>query len=133
MKTNEKGYSLNVLVIMIAVMLILTTTAILTVKSLTGDREISNFMSDLQEVETFVKDYYSRKKVLPISYDGSVPLTFNLTDEMQAQVSSGDMGEYYEVDVSKLEKIKLYDANRGYVINESTLKTYVKNPVNIAI
>lgn len=129
MKTNEKGYSLNVLVITIAVMLILTTTAILTVKSLTGDREISNFMSDLQEVETFVKDYYSRKKVLPISYDGSAPLTFNLTDEMQAQVSSGDTGEYYEVDVSKLEKIKLYDANRGYVINESTLKTYVKNPV----
>ena len=74
MKTNEKGYSLNVLVITIAVMLILTTTAILTVKNLTGDREIANFMNDIQEVEIYAKDYYSRKKVLPIRYDGNNPM-----------------------------------------------------------
>lgn len=129
MKTNEKGYSLNVLVITIAVMLILTTTAILTVKNLTGDREIANFMNDLQEVETYSKDYYSRKKVLPIRYDNDQPVTFNMTDSMLLQADSGDMGEYYEIDLDKLGKMKLSDTNRGYILNESTLKVYVKEPV----
>lgn len=129
MKTKEKGYSLNVLVITIAVMLILTTTAILTVKNLTGDREISNFMNDLQEVETYVKDYYSRKKVLPIRYDGTEPVIFNMNASMQTQIDSGDVGDYYEVDLEKLGKIKLHNENRGYIINESSLKVYVEEPI----
>ena len=54
MITKEKGYSLNVLVITIAVMLILTSTAVVTLRSLTKDRDISSFMSDLQEVEAFI-------------------------------------------------------------------------------
>ena len=68
MKTKEKGYSLGVLVITVAVMIILITTAITTMRNLTGDRKITYFMSDMQEVEDYVKDYYSRKNALPISY-----------------------------------------------------------------
>ena len=41
MITKEKGYSLNVLIITIAVMLILTSTAVVTLRSLTKDRGIS--------------------------------------------------------------------------------------------
>ena len=129
MKTNEKGYSLNVLVITIAVMLILTTTAILTVKNLTGDREIANFMNDIQEVEIYAKDYYSRKKVLPIRYDGNNPMVFNMNDAMQLQVDEGDEGDYYEIDLDKLGKIKLSNNERGYILNENSLKVYVKEPI----
>ena len=61
MFTNEKGYSLSVLVITIAVMLILTMTAVVTLRNVTADREVTNFMSDLQEVEQFAKEYYAKK------------------------------------------------------------------------
>lgn len=129
MKTNEKGYSLNVLVITIAVMIILTTTAILTMQSLTGDREITNFMNDVAEVETFVKEYYSRKKTLPILYEGNTPKEIYLSEPMQSQADVNDKGAYYEIDIAKLGKVNLSDAERHYFLNENTLKVYVITPV----
>lgn len=129
MKTKEKGYSLNVLVITIAVMLILTSTAIVTLKSLTKDTDISEFMNDIQEVESFVLAYYSNKNILPIVYEDGVSKTIELPDEVQPQINSMDKGEYYQVDLSKLGSIKLYDYDRGgYIINENTLKVYVLKP-----
>ena len=66
---RKNGYSLGVLVITIAVMLILTTTALLSFKSMSKDKAIANFMNDLQEVEEYVKEYYARKRILPLEYD----------------------------------------------------------------
>lgn len=130
MITKEKGYSLNVLVITIAVMLILTSTAIVTMRSLTKDRGISEFMNDIQEVEEFVLAYYSSKNILPIVYYNDVANPVNLPDDLQPQINPLDKGEYYQVDLTKLGAIKLYDYDRGgYIINESTLKVYVLRPV----
>ncbi|MBQ9280042.1 MAG: hypothetical protein IJ215_03225 [Clostridia bacterium] len=129
MITKEKGYSLSVLVITIAVMLILATTAIVTLKNLTKDREVTQFMSDLREVEQFVKEYYSTKNTLPIIYNDGLPASFNLTKEMETQEHANDKGEYFYIDLDKLGKINLYDDNRGYILNESSLNVYVTNPI----
>ena len=129
MITKEKGYSLNVLVITIAVMLILTSTAIVTMKNLTSDRSISEFMNDIQEVESFVLAYYSSKNILPVVYEDGVSIPINIPNDLQSQVNPLDKGEYYQVDLSKLGSIKLYDYDRGgYILNENTLKVYVLKP-----
>ncbi len=130
MNTNEKGYSLNVLIITIAVMVILTTTAIVTMKSLTSDRGITYFMNDIQEVENFVKQYYSEKETLPLVYNDDGTLnTLTLTEEMAIQTSENDSGKYFQVDLSKLGSIHLYDYDRGgYWVNEGSLKIYVNQP-----
>lgn len=130
MNTKEKGYSLNVLVITIAVMLILTTTAIVTMRNLTSDKKITEFMSDLQEVEEFVKEYYSRKNTLPVVYEGQLPREVELTEAMEEQADINDKGKYYQVDLKKLGDLKLYDDGRGgYILNENTLNIYVVKPV----
>ena len=130
MITNEKGFSLSVLVITIAVMLILTMTAIVTLKNLTGDREVTNFMNDLQEVEQFVKEYYAQKGVIPIDYDeNDMPIVVDLPAEAQLQVSDDDVGNYYRIDLSKLGSIILADDSRVYSVNEGTLKVYVSRPI----
>ena len=93
MFTNEKGYSLSVLVITIAVMLILTMTAVVTLRNVTADREITNFMSDLQEVEQFAKEYYAKKGIIPALYGADGKATeYTLDAEAQTQVSDTDNG-----------------------------------------
>ena len=130
MITKEKGYSLNVLVITIAVMLILMSTAIVTMQNLTKDRAITEFMSDLQEVEEYVKEYYSRKNSLPIQYQNNEPLEVTITNQMQVQADPNDKGAYYLVDFSKLGNLNLFDEDRGgYLLNESTLNIYVLEPI----
>lgn len=130
MITKEKGYSLGVLVITIAIMIILASTAIVTMRNLTGDREVTNFMTDLREVEDYVKDYYTRKNILPVKYDDNKnPQVVNLTDEMREQIDENDRGNYYLIDLNKLEKINLSDSNRGYFLNESSLNVYVSTPL----
>lgn len=131
MSTKEKGYSLNVLIITIVVMLILTTTAIVTMRNLTSDKEITYFMSDLQEVESYVKEYFSRRNTLPIVVDDngkSTPIT--ITEAMSAQAGESDSGLYYQIDIDKLGNLQLYDYDRGaYILNEGSLKVYVLEPV----
>lgn len=129
MKLREKGYSLNVLVITIAVMLILTTTAIVSMKNLTKDKEITKYMADLQEVEDFVKEYYSRKKTLPVVQENGISRIVTLTEEMQKQADPEDVGDYYEVDLNKLDKIKLNDDERLYIVNEGSLRIYTVIPI----
>lgn len=126
---REKGYSLGILVITIAVMLILTTTALFSYRSMSADRAITNFMNDIQEVEEYVKEYYAEKRVLPILYNEATqePIAINAVqyEDMKHQVSRTDFGNYYFVDLSKLERINLEDEDRGYVVNENSLRVYV--------
>ena len=123
---NKKGYSLGILVITIAVMLILTTTALLSFKSTTADKEITNFMNDITEVEEYVKEYYSEKHILPLMYDNTTkqPIAINSLEyeEIRAQASNKDFGNYYFVDLTKLERIHLKDNQRGYIVNENSLR-----------
>ena len=128
----EKGYSLGILVITITVMLILSTTAILSFKSMTKDKDITNFMNDLQEVEEFVKEYYMEKHILPVQYDtNNNPISTNTDEyeEIRKQADKNDAGAYYFVDLNKLERIHLSDYERGYVVNENSLRIYVTKSI----
>ena len=130
---RKKGYSLGVLVITIAVMLILTTTALVSFKSMSKDKARTNFMNDVQEVEEYVKEYYAEKRVLPVLYDDTtkepIPINNVQYEEIRLQASKNDFGSYYFVDLSKLERIHLKDNNRGYVVNENSLRVYVTKPI----
>lgn len=125
MITKEKGYSLNVLIITIAVMLILMSTAIVSMQNLTKDRDITEFMNDLQEVEEFAKEYYATKNTLPIKENSLV----SISEEIENQADPNDAGNYYMIDLEKIGSIKLYDNDRGYLLNESTLRVYVQKPI----
>lgn len=130
---KEKGYSLGILVVTIAVMLILTTTALLSFKSTTADKEITNFMNDILEVEEYVKEYYSERHVLPLLYDNTTktPIAINTVEyeKIRSQASAKDFGNYYFVDLTKLERIHLKDSERGYIVNENSLRVYVTDPI----
>lgn len=129
MKTKEKGYSLNVLVITIAVMIILISTAVVSMRDLTKDKNISEFMSDLKDVKEFALAYYSNKNVLPIAYENGNAVSVDVPTEMQLQLDESDSGKYYLIDLSKLDAIKLFDNDRGgYILNENTLNVYVMRP-----
>lgn len=128
---RKNGYSLGVLVITIAVMIILTTTALISFRSMSGDKVITNFMNDIQEVEEYVKEYYATKHVLPLLYSDGVPLGITADDfeEMRSQADENDFGSYYFVDIDKLERIHLVDEDRQYIVNTNTLKVYVLESV----
>ena len=133
---ESKGYSLTVLIITIAVILIITTTAVMSIKNVSKDRDISKFMNDLQEVKQYVIEYMSVDNTLPVKYDSDglmISAELELInsfsgDDTLAQISEEDVGGYYFVDLSKLGKIHLEDENRGYIINEGTLNVYVTKP-----
>ena len=59
---NNKGFSLAVLVISIAVIVIITSTAVITIKNISKDRGISEFMTDLADVKQFIIEYVNRKR-----------------------------------------------------------------------
>lgn len=136
MYRENKGYSLTVLIITIAVILIITTTAVMSIKNVGKDRDISRFMSDLQEVKQYAIDYLATDNTLPVKYDSSgkmisaeLELISHLSGEgALSQISEEDVGDYYFVDLTKLGKIHLEDVNRGYIINEGTLNIYVTKP-----
>lgn len=135
MLNNKKGYSLTVLIIAIAVILIITTTAVISIKNIDKDKEISKFMSDLEDVNQYVVEYFARNNVLPCEYENGEMKSAE--DELIQILSSGDalqqldeddMGDYYYVDITKLGKIRLNDNDRGYIVNEGTMNIYVKVP-----
>lgn len=132
---NKKGYSLTVLVIVIAVILIITTTAVMSIKNVGKDKEISNFMNDLEEVKQYVIEYYAKNNVLPVIFENGVMTSAEetliqtiATAEALEQINEEDVGEYYFVDMAKLGKINLKDEERGYIVNEGTLNIYVTKP-----
>ena len=133
---ESKGYSLTVLIITIAVILIITTTAVMSIKNVGKDRDVARFMSDLQEVKQYVIDYMAVDNTLPVKYDNNglmISAELELISKFSgegalSQISEEDVGGYYFVDLSKLGKIHLEDPNRGYIINEGTLNVYVTKP-----
>ena len=97
---QKRGYSLGVLVITIAVMIILTTTVLLSFKNMTSDKDITNFMNDLTEVEEYVKEYYGEKHVLPLQYnDDNNPIEIEESDyeNIRTQANEKDTGKFEKV------------------------------------
>lgn len=136
MLLKNKGYSLTVLVIAIAVILIITTTAIMSIKGIDNDKEISIFMNDLEEVKQYVIEYYGNTNSLPVILDANgemISAELDLINKFSgegalSQLSEEDVGDYYRVDIEKLGKIHLKDYERDYIINEGTFNVYVTNP-----
>ena len=130
---NKNGYSLTVLIITIAVILIITTTAVISIKNIDKDKEISKFMNDLREVNQYTVEYFAKNNVLPVLYENGEMksaeaelLAILSGDKALYQLDDDDIGDYYYVDIAKLGKINLDDNNRGYIINEGSLNVYVK-------
>lgn len=62
MLKNNKGFSLTILIIAITVIVIITSTAVVSVRNISKDRAISNFMNDLATVKQFSVEYVSRNR-----------------------------------------------------------------------
>lgn len=123
--TLKRGYSLVVLVIAIAVILILSSVSI---TMLTTSRETissSDFIYDITTIEEMLKQYYAEAGTLPVR--SNVPIT--LPAEMNSQLDMLDNENYYELDLSKIGNVDIIDRNRGYIINEQTLRVYCVNPL----
>lgn len=120
----KKGYSLIVLVIAIAVILILSSVSITMLKVSRDTVDSTDFIYDLTVVEELSKQYYAETGTLPIdSYD-----TVDISSEMEAQLDLLDNENYYEVDLGRIGNIVIINPERGYIINEQTLRVYCKTP-----
>lgn len=135
MLKKKEGYSLVVLIIAITVIIILTTTAIISIKNINKDKDISKFMSDLQEVKQYSLEYFAKTGTLPVenvngefvNIEDTIYTLLKDNDSL-SQIHEDDLGGYYYVDLTKLGKIHLQDTERGYILNEGTLNVYVENP-----
>lgn len=134
MKLN-KGYSMIVLVITIAVILILATTAISMMQASRENSKMTDFIYDVRTVEESVKSYYTRTGTLPVAsfdkIDINDPDVFDeeIRKKLLTQLSTYDNENYYDIDLTQLGTIALRDTERGYFVNEGSLKVYVKNGV----
>ncbi|MBR4110705.1 MAG: hypothetical protein IKK43_03325 [Clostridia bacterium] len=120
----KKGYSLVVLVIAIAVILILSSVSITMLKTSRETMESSDFIYDLTTVEEMVKQYYAESGTLPILSETPI----SVPDEMKSQLDILDNENYYDLDLSKIGNVAIVDRERGFVVNEQTLRVYCKNP-----
>lgn len=136
MLKKKDGYSLVILIIAITVIIILTTTAVISIKNINKDKDVSKFMSDLQEVRQYALEYFAKNNSLPVEVDSdgnpenieSTFYQFLKDDNSLSQISESDIGGYYRIDITKLGKIHLQDSDRGYILNEATLNIYVEKP-----
>ncbi|MBO5141727.1 MAG: type II secretion system protein [Clostridia bacterium] len=129
MKT-QKGYSMVVLVIAITVILILVSSAVSVLQVSREKTNITNFIFDITTVEEEIQDFYTSTGTLPISKPVDIN-DLNTGDSVGilSQLHIYDNENYYEVDLSKLGTITLKDSERNYIVNEGSLKVYVKNGV----
>ena len=122
----KKGYSLVVLVIAIAVILILSSVSITMLRTSRETMESSDFIYDMTTVEEMVKQYYAEAGTLPVISDTPI----SVPDGMKAQLDILDNENYYDLDLGKIGNISIVDRDRGYIINEQTLRVYCKTPFN---
>lgn len=120
----KKGYSLVVLVIAIAVILILSSVSITMLKTSRETMKSSDYIYDMTTVEEMVKQYYAETGTLPVT--SYTPI--NIPEGMKAQLDILDNENYYDLDLGKIGNISIVDRERGYIINEQTLRVYCKVP-----
>lgn len=120
----KKGYSLIVLIIAIAVILILSSVSITMLKTSREKMDSADFIYDMTTIEELVKQYYAESGVLPISSDEPI----NISDGMKSQLDTLDNENYYYLDLGKIGNISIVDRERGYIINEQTLRVYCETP-----
>ena len=128
----QKGYSMIVLVIAITVILILASSAISMLQVSREKTAITNFIFDITTVEEEIQDFYTSTGTLPVKTYENVDMQALNTNEAKgilSQLYVYDNDNYYDVDLSQLGTISVKDSERGYIVNEGSLKVYVKNGV----
>lgn len=131
MKT-KKGYSLIVLVIAITVILILVSSAVSILQVSREKTKITNFIFDITTVEEEIQDFYISTGTLPVKKHEKIDMmTLNNSgsEGIISQLYVYDNENYYDVDLSQLGTVSLKDSEREYIVNEGSLKVYVKNGV----
>lgn len=127
----KKGYSMVVLVVAITVILILASSTISVLKISREKTAITNFIFDITTVEEEVQDFYISTGTLPTQTLENIDMNI-LKDSAQgilSQLSPYDNENYYYIDLTQLGTISLKDSEREYIVNEGSLKVYVKNGV----
>lgn len=118
-----------VLVIAITVILILATSAISVLQISREKTSITNFIYDITTVEEEVQDFYIRTGTLPTKTLEKLDMNVleSTSKGILSQLYPYDNENYYEIDLTQLGNISLKDSGREYIVNEGSLKVYVKN------
>ena len=111
---NNKGVTLIILIVMIIVLLILTSITISNFKSELSIKNVNSLYADIESISTKISTYYLENNSIPIYEDNPY---FNNSDECKqffmAKGENGDVinpndeGQYYVIDLSKLENLTL--------------------------
>ena len=143
-KNKNKGISLIVLLITIAVMLILLTVIVISVDNVSNNSKLSAFATDLSTIEDLTSTYYMQNNSFPVKTESGKEikdmimtqgdLLDKVGNEKKAKFieelklnndyndESDDLGEYYPLDLSKLD---VDFSKRGIAKDGDTQDIYV--------
>lgn len=143
-KNKNKGISLMVLLITIAVMLILLTVIVISVDNVSNNSKLSAFATDLSTIEDLTNTYYMQNNSFPVKTESGKEINDmimtqgdllnkvgnenkdNFIEELQLNNDyndeSDDLGEYYPIDLSKLD---IGSSKRGIAKDGDTQDIYV--------
>ena len=143
-KNKNKGISLMVLLITIAVMLILLTVIVISVDNVSNNSKLSAFATDLSTIEDLTNTYYMQNNSFPVKTESGKEINdmimtqgdllnkvgnenkTKFIEELQLNNDyndeSDDLGEYYPIDLSKLD---IDSSKRGIAKDGDTQDIYV--------
>lgn len=125
MKKN-RGVTLLVLAITIAVMLIIVGTITFNVNNINKTQELDKLYTDLNILRDKVNSYYLKYGSLPVSSEyqqiSKIPVT---------ELNPNDSGKYYVIDVSELQNLTLRTTGITFIINEETHTIYAPDGVTV--
>ena len=126
--TRKKGYSFIVLIIEIAVILILASVSITALRTYRETIESSDYIYDMKTVQEMLQQYYVKAGTLPVISE--IPLDdVTIPNDMKSQLDPLDNENYYNVDLGKIGNNTIRNRERGYIVNEKTLKVYSLTPL----
>lgn len=128
---SDKGVTLLVLTITIIVLLIITSITISNSKSQLAIKNVNYLYSDIDSISTKVSDYYLKNNSLPVLANAylnnrnALKLLCISNEEDESLINPNDDGEYYVIDLSKLENLTLnYGKDYKNWDTSSTFQTY---------
>lgn len=128
---NNKGVTLLILTITITVLLIITGITITNSKGQLAIKNVNNLYSDLESISTKVSDYYLKNDSLPVlentylNSSNALKLLCISNGEDESLINPNDGGNYYVLDLSKLENLTLnYGKDFMKWNNSSTFQVY---------
>ena len=129
---NDKGVTLIALTITIIVLLIISEITITSSRTQLAIKKLNNLYSDIEAISTKVSDYYIKNNSLPIFEDNpymndstSFGTFISSKGGNQSIINTNDNGEYYVLNLSKLDNLTLnYGSDYKKWDSSSTYETY---------